>query len=352
VETQEYDVRDQSPDCFPGQEVKHQGGCSSAWALAAAGAVGDRLCLSNPNMMLTPLRPGGMKVRRVVSAQRVLSCNSDGLGCAGGSVYGAFKAMMGDAGVFLEDTCPYNVQCWNGQRESVVELSSKDDQICDDALRTLPQELWPCACQAQAREMPKCQRLTGIASRVVGYYRLPSLFDDNPRTGTKYKALETVEWMQKELLARGPFVVGFDVYEDFFFFDFASGSVYSCADSGNKVGGHAAVLVGWGKTSGSKPYWVLRNSFVAAFAKSSLTMSVNICLPHSMALALLTPEPLLACRIRLQMAAAALCRVSSSSFRRASTSISASCTSGVSLANFGLKGASESPTRDASSGRF
>ena len=61
-------------------------------------------------MMLTPLRPGGMKVRRVVSAQRVLSCNSDGLGCAGGSVYGAFKAMMGDAGVFLEDTYPYNVR--------------------------------------------------------------------------------------------------------------------------------------------------------------------------------------------------------------------------------------------------
>ena len=90
--------------------------------------------------MLAPQMPGGTKVRQVVSAQRILSCNSDGLGCAGGSVYAAFKSMMDAAGVFFEEAYPYAVQCWSGDLQSVAERSSLDDQRCADATWALVSE--------------------------------------------------------------------------------------------------------------------------------------------------------------------------------------------------------------------
>lgn len=43
-------------------------------------------------------------------------------------------------------------------------------------------------------------------------------------------ALQHVAWPCKELLLNGPFVVGIEVYDTFFFTDFASRAVYTCSE--------------------------------------------------------------------------------------------------------------------------
>mmetsp|Transcript_112671 Transcript_112671/g.318334 ORF Transcript_112671/g.318334 Transcript_112671/m.318334 type:complete len:284 (-) Transcript_112671:903-1754(-) len=87
--------------------------------------------------------------------------------------------------------------------------------------------------------------------------------------------------------------------------------------------------------------WLFRSSFIAAFAKSSLTIKVRTCVPQS------TPSITVAaglCRMRQQTAAAAFCRVSSSRRRSPRSSPSAASTSGRALAKSYATGGSASTT--------
>ncbi|EKX38678.1 hypothetical protein GUITHDRAFT_76993, partial [Guillardia theta CCMP2712] len=63
--------------------------------------------------------------------------------------------------------------------------------------------------------------------------------------------------MQLELMQNGPGVVVFDVYDDFY--SYKSG-VYTKSAKAQKVGGHAVVLVGWGRENGVD-YWLVQNSW-------------------------------------------------------------------------------------------
>uniref|UniRef100_A0A7S0HL70 Uncharacterized protein n=1 Tax=Hanusia phi TaxID=3032 RepID=A0A7S0HL70_9CRYP len=66
-----------------------------------------------------------------------------------------------------------------------------------------------------------------------------------------------IKQMQLELMQSGPGVVVFDVYDDFY--SYKSG-VYTKSASAKKVGGHAVVLVGWGREDGVD-YWLVQNSW-------------------------------------------------------------------------------------------
>jgi len=59
-----------------------------------------------------------------------------------------------------------------------------------------------------------------------------------------------------ELLANGPIVAAFDVYEDFYKY---KGGIYQYT-GGELVGGHAVRIVGYGVEKGV-PYWTVANSW-------------------------------------------------------------------------------------------
>jgi cathepsin B len=61
----------------------------------------------------------------------------------------------------------------------------------------------------------------------------------------------------QDIMANGPVVATFTVYEDFFQY---STGVYQHA-TGRMVGGHAVRIVGWGVTSKGLPYWRVANSW-------------------------------------------------------------------------------------------
>jgi len=261
-----YDVRNHAPLCHDGNQVVDQGECSGAWAVAAVGATGDRLCQAAVNMTNWHQVPGGPSPRQPLSAQRVISCTGDGAKCAGGSVYAAFRTMKGPAGVVPEPLYPYQSRCWNQAPENMMDLPMSGEFQCDRTMVQQPQQQWPCECRPRMRQVPACDLSVKATARVVSFYRMPTILDTDQKTGNNYGIVQVIEWMQQELITRGPYVVGLELYEDFFFTKFANGGVYACSKSFSYVGGHAVVLVGWGRgqqpSSGADtPYWLVRNSF-------------------------------------------------------------------------------------------
>merc|ERR550534_1777660 len=122
----------------------------------------------------------------------------------------------------MEYQVPYQSRCVASDICSLQELPMMDEYFCEKF-----DEHWPCLCVTRRREQPQCSDIPS-PFRVKTTYRLPSTLDIDHGTGNLYHNADVVEWMQKELLARGPFPAAFHVYEDFFAFDFAAGGVYRC----------------------------------------------------------------------------------------------------------------------------
>lgn len=58
-------------------------------------------------------------------------------------------------------------------------------------------------------------------------------------------------------MTNGPLVVGFTVYEDFFYYE---SGIYQHV-TGSVAGGHAVKLIGWGTDATVGFYWIVQNSW-------------------------------------------------------------------------------------------
>lgn len=85
-------------------------------------------------------------------------------------------------------------------------------------------------------------------------YKTP--FADDKATAKKSFSARGVANAQQALMETGPLAASFTVYADFP--TYTSG-VYKHT-SGQELGGHAVVLLGWGTEDG-KDYWLLKNSW-------------------------------------------------------------------------------------------
>ena len=79
---------------------------------------------------------------------------------------------------------------------------------------------------------------------------------------SSYKAYKGASAIKTELLANGPLQTGFTEHNDFM--SYKSG-IYQHV-SGGAVGGHAVVIVGWGKEGGVE-YWIAQNSWAASWGE-------------------------------------------------------------------------------------
>jgi len=196
---------DNAPDSFNSETnwpnckhpIRNQGQCGSCWAFSASSVMSDRFCIASQG-----------KTNTILSPQDMVSCDTGDYGCQGGILQNLWQYLE-NTGV-VTDTCfPY---------------------------------------QSGSGAVPAC-RASCVTSEKYTKYKV--------KDGSTQQ-LADVASAQADLMANGPFQVGFKVYRDFF--SYKSG-VYRHV-SGSFAGGHAVVVVGWGVDSSSKQaYWIVKNSW-------------------------------------------------------------------------------------------
>jgi cathepsin B len=227
-----FDVREKwGGICSSLHEIRDQAGCGSCWAVAAAAIMTDRTCIAS-NGGTTPN----------LSALNVLSCCGDQCGsCAGGYPLYAMRYWR-DTGVVTggeygsKGTCqPYHLaQCQHhveGPRPKCVAVEST----------------------------PTCNtECAGSVAALSSLSSSPSLqYSQDKHFGKiAYKIDQNEHKIMRDLYQNGPLEAGFMVYQDFPHY---KSGVYQHV-TGEKIGGHAIKLMGWGVEGGVK-YWLAANSW-------------------------------------------------------------------------------------------
>ena len=179
--------------------VRHQGNCSSGYAMATLAMLEARIRMATNNSLQVVLSP-----------QDVVSCSEYTQGCEGGFPYLSAKYVE-DFGVLEESCFPY---------------LGKAGKSCN--------------------EKPECMR----------YYST-----DHHYVGDFYGGCNE-PLMQLEIIRMGPMVASFNVYQDFLAYKGGIYQHTGLEDKFNpwEVVGHAVLVVGYGEEAGVK-YWIVKNSW-------------------------------------------------------------------------------------------
>lgn len=206
-----FDSAQQWPQCPTITHIRDQSACGSCWAVAAAEAISDRYCTF-----------GGPKNLLISAANLMECCWWCGQGCNGGEPSSAW-AFWNTTGLLSDQCQPYPFPA------------------C--AHHTIEPK-YP-ACPNTTYNTPSCSTTCNSSSLTPKSY-----------FGSSYYTLMGEQDYQLELMAHGPFEVGFSVYADFPLY---KSGVY-VQTSQDYLGGHAVKLVGWGSLNGV-PYWKIANSW-------------------------------------------------------------------------------------------
>ncbi|XP_075235755.1 cathepsin B-like cysteine proteinase 4 [Lycorma delicatula] len=217
-----FDARTQWPHCTSIGSIKNQGHCGSCWAVAAASAASDRVCISS-----------GFKVVVNISAENLLACCSDCTdpgerGCDGG----------------------YPEKAWNYFKK--IGIVTGGDY--DSAEGCQPYEIAPSDEEVSENEenyyTPPCQKKCTNKKYPVSFRK------DKHYGRTSYLLKQSETTIQSDILKYGPVEAAFTVYYDFYYY---TSGIYK-QTSTFKVGGHAVRVIGWGVENGVK-YWTVANSW-------------------------------------------------------------------------------------------
>ncbi|VDM55547.1 unnamed protein product [Angiostrongylus costaricensis] len=197
-----FDARNSWSECPSLHSIRDQSNCGSCWAVAAAAAITDRICIaSKGNTSVT------------ISADDLLSCCTD---CGFGVT------------VSLQTGCkPYPFP------------------PCEHHIKPVHYK----QCQGELYPTNACER-----SCQEGY-AVP--YEEDKHYGSSsYAVAADVATIQKEIMLHGPVEASFEVYGDFVHY---SSGIYRLT-GGDILGGHAVKMIGWGTENGVD-YWLCANSW-------------------------------------------------------------------------------------------
>ncbi|XP_055617229.1 cathepsin B-like [Toxorhynchites rutilus septentrionalis] len=217
-----FDSREQWPNCPTIREIRDQGSCGSCWAFGAVEAMSDRICIHSEG-----------KVHFRVSAEDLVSCcHTCGFGCNGGFPGAAWSYWVRKG---LVSGGPFG-----------------SDQGCQ------PYAIAPCehhvngsrpSCEGEGGKTPKCVK------KCQASYNVP--YAKDKRFGkSSYSIARHEGQIQKEIMTNGPVEGAFTVYEDLLHY---KEGVYQHV-AGKMLGGHAIRIIGWGVENDTK-YWWIANSW-------------------------------------------------------------------------------------------
>jgi cathepsin B len=215
----DFDARTQWPQCPSISDIRDQAACGSCWAMGAAEAISDRLCIQS-------------KVVVNISAGELMSCcHTCGMGCNGGYPEAAW-AYFKSTGLAT-----------GGQYGSHSGCQPYPLPHCDHHVTGK----YP-SCTGEGGT-PACKRTCES-----GYPK--SIAEDTHTGESAYSVPADADKIATEIMTNGPVEGAFTVYSDFV--TYKSG-VYKHT-TGQMLGGHAIRVLGWGVENG-EDYWLVANSW-------------------------------------------------------------------------------------------
>ncbi|KAK8793454.1 hypothetical protein WA158_004813 [Blastocystis sp. Blastoise] len=216
-----FDLREEWPNCKSIGEIRDQANCGDCWALAAASAASDRICIAT----------NGTSQPRLSAMNLATCCEFCMNGCHGGYTPHAWTALS-----------------YYG---AVTEGEYGSDEGC--VMYPLPK----CNHFETSSEYPDCTATidTPVCSRECRD-SYPKSYDDDKHYFKDGYLLDTVEDMQIDIMKHGSIEVTIQVCDDFI--TYRSG-VYQHV-TGEVYGGHAVRVIGWG-VENDVPYWIVMNSW-------------------------------------------------------------------------------------------
>ena len=215
-----FDPREEYPNCESIKEIRDQANCGSCWAFGAVEAMSDRICIQS-----------GQTDQTRVSAENLLACcSSCGFGCDGGYPQYAWRYWKNTGictgGLYGDKTycqpyflpmCDHHVDGTHG--------------ACPDTVDT-----------------PSCKKNCNDGNK--------GTYSEEMTYGASAYSVSGEANIMQELYENGPVEASFTVYEDFV--TYSSGVYYHV--TGSALGGHAIKMIGWGVENGVK-YWLCVNSW-------------------------------------------------------------------------------------------
>ncbi|XGW24209.1 hypothetical protein V3C99_005975, partial [Haemonchus contortus] len=219
-----FDAREVWKNCSSITYIRDQSKCGSCWAVSAAEAMSDRICVQTKG-----------RVQKLISGADILACcgSECGKGCEGG----------------------YHHKAWEFAKKFGVCTGGRFHErgVCK------PYPLHPCGFyEGKWYNCPNHPFKTPVCKKYCQYEYGKRYDQDKVFAKSVYILDEDEKAIQREIIKNGPVQAAFIIYGDFSYY--RRGIYVHTYDL--QKGAHAVKVVGWGvdESDGTK-YWIAANSW-------------------------------------------------------------------------------------------